>query len=86
METEETHDYVRASDMIHEESEEISFVPSAVSVPQKPLFRCDNQCSEKTLCFWQFASVDKGGLGFIHVQIMPAMLQRFTGGKKERNH
>ena len=38
-------------------SEEISFVPSAISVPQKPLFRCDNRCSEKTLSFWQFASV-----------------------------
>ena len=22
-----------------------------------PLFRCDNQCSEKTLSFWQLASV-----------------------------
>ena len=33
------------------------FVPSAISVPQKPLFRCDNQCSEKTLSFWQLASV-----------------------------
>ena len=35
----------------------ISFVPSAISVPPKPLCRCDNQCSEKTLSFWQFASV-----------------------------
>ena len=37
--------------------EERIFVPSAVSVPQKPLFRCDNQCSEKTLSYWQLASV-----------------------------
>ena len=37
--------------------EKLSFVPSAVSVPQKLLFRCDNQCSEKTLSFWEFASV-----------------------------
>ena len=30
---------------------------SAISVPRKPLFRCDNQCSEMTLSFWQLASV-----------------------------
>ena len=57
-ESEETRDYVReAEDMDQEEAEEMSFVPSAISVPQKLLFRCDNQCSEKTLSFWQFASV-----------------------------
>ena len=56
--SEETQDYVKeANDMNQEEAQEISFVPSANSVPQKPLFRCDNQCSEKTLSFWQFASV-----------------------------
>ena len=58
MESEETQDYVReANDMDREEGEEICFVPSAISVPRKPLFRCDNQCSEKTLSFWQLASV-----------------------------
>ena len=58
VESEETQDYVReANDMDQEEAEEISFVPSAMSVPQKPLFRCDNQCSEKKLSFWQLASV-----------------------------
>ena len=57
VESEETLNNVRANDLNHEESEEISFVPSAISVPQKPLFRCDNQCSEKTLSFWQFVSV-----------------------------
>ena len=42
--SEETQDYVReANDRDQEEAEEISFVPSAISVPQKPLFRCDNQ-------------------------------------------
>ena len=46
-----------AIDLNQEESDEISFVPSAISVPQKPLFRCDNRRSEKTLSFWQFASV-----------------------------
>ena len=58
VESEETQDHVReANDMDQEEGEEISFVPSVISVPQKPLFRCDNQCSEKTLSFWQLASV-----------------------------
>ena len=58
VESEETQDHVReANDMDQEEDEEISFVPSAISVPQKPLFRCDNHCSEKTFGFWQLASV-----------------------------
>ena len=48
VESEETQDYVRkAKGTDNEEEEERSFVPSAISVPQKPLFRCDNQCSEK---------------------------------------
>ena len=46
-----------AKDMDQEEDEEMRIVPGAICVPQKPLFRCDNQCSEKTLSFWQFASV-----------------------------
>ena len=29
-----------------------------MSVPLKPLFRCDKQCSEKTLSYWQLASVE----------------------------
>ena len=41
--------------MDQEEGQEIS----AISVPQKPSFRCDNQCIEKTLSFWQLASVVK---------------------------
>ena len=54
VESEETQDYVReTNDRNQEEAEEISFVPSAISVPQKPLFRCDNRCSEKTLSVWQ---------------------------------
>ena len=58
VDSKETQDYVReAKDVDQEKAEEMSFVPSAISVPQKPLFRCDNQCSEKTLSFWQFASV-----------------------------
>ena len=58
MESEETQDCVReAKSAEHEEEEERTFVPSAVSVPLKPLFRCDSQCSEKTLSYWQLASV-----------------------------
>ena len=59
VESEETQDYVRdAKSMEYEEEEERTFVPSAVSVPLKPLFRFDNQCSEKTLSYWQLASVE----------------------------
>ena len=32
-------------------------MPSAISIPQKPMFWCDNRCSEDALSFWQFASV-----------------------------
>ena len=56
--SEETQDYVReANDLNQEKSEETSFVPSATSVPQTLMFRCDNQCSEETLGFWQLAPV-----------------------------
>ena len=62
VESEETQDYVReANDMNLEEAKEKCFVPSAISVPQKPLFRGDNQHRERTLSFWQFASVVKEG-------------------------
>ena len=47
----------KAKDMDEEEAQEMSFGPSAISVPQRHLFCCDNQCSEMTLSFWQFASV-----------------------------
>ena len=58
MESEEAQDCVReAKGAEHEEEEERTFVPNAVRVPLKPLFRCDNQCSEKTLSCWQLASV-----------------------------
>ena len=56
VESEETQDYVReAKSSEYEEEEERTFVPSPVSVPLKPLFRCDNQC--KTLISWQLVSV-----------------------------
>ena len=58
VESEETQDYVgKAKSTEFEEEEGRTFVPSAVSVPLKPLFRFDKQCSEKTLTYWQLASV-----------------------------
>ena len=58
VESEETQDHVReAKSAEQEEVEERICVPSAISVPQKPLFRFDNRCSEKTLSYWQLASV-----------------------------
>ena len=73
VESEETQDYVRGSlDLSREEAEEISFVPSAISTPPKPVSRCDNRCSERALSFWQFASVviEEGKESYT-----PAMLQ-----------
>ena len=44
METEETQDFVRESlNLGRDEAQEISFVPSAISTPQKPMFWCDNR-------------------------------------------
>ena len=58
MESDETQDYVREGKSAKQEDvEERTFVPSAVSVPREPLFRCDNQCSEKTFSYLQLASV-----------------------------
>ena len=58
VESEENQDYVREPvNLSQEEVEEISFVPSALSIPRAPMFWCDNRCSEKALSFWQFASV-----------------------------
>ena len=58
MESKETQDYVREAKSTEcEEEAERTFVPSAVSVPLRPLFRCDKECSEKTLSYWQLASV-----------------------------
>ena len=54
VECEETQDNVREGKSTEYKR---TFVPSAVSVPLKPMFRCDKQCSQKTLSFWQLASV-----------------------------
>ena len=46
VDSEETQDYVKEGRSSEQEEEEKrTFVPSAVSVPLKPLFRCDRQCS-----------------------------------------
>ena len=67
--TGETQDYVRESlNLSREEAEEIRFVPSAIGIPQRPMFWCDNRCSGKALSFWQFVSV--------------VVLQRKFGGKR----
>ena len=57
-ESEETQDYVKESlNLIRDEAEETSFLPSAFSITQRPKFWCDNRCSDNALKFWQFASV-----------------------------
>ena len=40
-----------------EEALEMSFVPSAISIPRGFMSWCDNRCSDKALRFWKFASV-----------------------------
>ena len=58
MESEETQDHVReAQSTEYEEEEERTFVPSALTVTIKRMFRCYNQCSEKTFSCWQLSSV-----------------------------
>ena len=45
VESEETQDYVKgAKGTDQEEAGEVSFVPIAIGVPQKLMFRCDHQC------------------------------------------
>ena len=61
VESEETQDHVREGRSTEQEGEEQrTFVPSAESVPLKPLFRCDTQCSEKTLSQLLAAGVGSG--------------------------
>ena len=58
LESEETQDFVRESlNMSREEAEEISFVPSGLSIPRGPMSWCDNRCSDKAVRFGQLASV-----------------------------
>ena len=58
VDSEETQDCVRELlNLSPEDAEELSFVPSAISMPRGPMFWCDNRCSDKAHRFWQFASV-----------------------------
>ena len=58
VESEETQDHVRDSlNFGWDEAEEISFVPSALTIARGPVFWCDDKCSDEALRFWQFASV-----------------------------
>ena len=41
----------------NEEVEELRWIPSAVTIPQKPIFKCDNECSDEVLKYWQCAEV-----------------------------
>ena len=66
-----------------EEAEELSLVSNAISVPQKLMFRCDNQCSERTLSCWQLASVVvQEGEESYTTNLCQKMLQGFSGGKR----
>ena len=86
MESEETHDYLKeARNESHEEMEEISCVPSAISVPQKHLFRCDNHCNEKAFSFWQFPSVVKKEEEESYTtKCMPAVLNESLAGEGKK--
>ena len=46
-----------------EEAEELAFVASALSEPRVSIYFCDDHCSEKSVRYWQFASVvfEEGG-------------------------
>ena len=82
VESDETQDHGRKSlNLSRYEAEEISFVPSAISIPQRPMFWCDNRCSDKALSFWQF-SVVIDDVRVLHGQSVSAVLQRTFGGKR----
>ena len=58
VESEETQDNVREILAISQaEAEEMGFVPSALGEPRGPISGCDNRCSEKTIRYWQIASM-----------------------------
>ena len=61
----------------------MSFVPSAISIPQRPMLWCDNRCSDKAFSFWQFASVVVDDVKeSLHGQSVSAVLQRKFGGER----
>ena len=58
VESEETQDHVsQSSGLSVEEEEELGWVPSAISIAQRPICKCDNHCSDKALGYWQSAEV-----------------------------
>ena len=64
------------------EAEEKSFVPSAISIPQRPMFWCDNRSSDKALRLWQFASVVvEDGEDSYTAKSVSAVVQRKLDGK-----
>ena len=68
-----------------EKAEVRIFVPNAISAPQKPLFRCGNQCSEKTLSYWQLASlVSNAGEESYTTNICQVCFSNFLKAKEER--
>ena len=82
VESEETQDSVKEGKSTEQEEEEKkTFVRSVVSVPLKLLFRCDRQCSEKTLSYWQLASVvlDEGDEAFTTKPVSGVFQQTLAG-------
>ena len=85
VESEETHDYVRkAKDMDQVEAEEMSSVPSEISVPQKHLRR-HSQCNEENFPHLAvFVGGDERRRGITHDHLVPAMLQQVSGRRREK--
>ena len=80
--SEETQNYVREStNLSWDEAEEMSFVPGAIGIPQRPMFWCDNRCSDKALRFWQFALVVVEYGKESHMANLCQQLQRKLDGK-----
>ena len=82
VESEETQDYLREEKITEFEEEkqekQRTFIPSAVSVPLKPLFRCDKQRSDNTLSSWQLASVDECPVSEVFQQTLAGKRRRTT--------
>ena len=58
VESEETQDYVRKQRVRSRKKWKRGCLYQVRSVfPQNMMFRCDKQCSEKSLSYWQLASV-----------------------------
>ena len=63
-EAQKTQDYVREPLAISQgEAEGMGFVLSALGEPRRPIYWCNNRCSEKAIRYWQIAPmvVEEGG-------------------------